>query len=229
MILVSAIVLPTPASAGSSIVPEPRLAVPHEHAFYAHEDPRWLICDCGQFAVRSRTVAGEASVRLIETPHPALAGPAPAAPARLPQPRPATAPIRVPIGASTAQPDVPAASRCRTVLASVSDFVVEVDPVMIVRWASPSLTDVLGWRPDEWVGTPASRWFPDLTDAESWQILARILHGESVAGLRRVLAADGTECWVDRAANPLRDWTGEVVAVVTAFHLLARPDAPRPA
>ena len=111
----------------------------------------------------------------------------------------------------------------------MSDFVVEVDPLMTITWVSPSLTDALGWRPDQWVGTPATRWFPDVSVAESWQLLARILHGESVAGLRRVVAADGSEHWVDRAANPLRDWTGEVVAVVTGYHLLAdAPPAPRP-
>jgi hypothetical protein len=44
----------------------------HEHMFYAHEDPRWLLCDCGQYAVRTRTSHGQPTVRLIDPPQPAL-------------------------------------------------------------------------------------------------------------------------------------------------------------
>jgi len=40
----------------------------HEHWFSSHEDPRWLICDCGQFAARIRTIAGEPALRLIDPP-----------------------------------------------------------------------------------------------------------------------------------------------------------------
>ena len=46
--------------------------VEHEHWFVDHEDPRWLICDCGQYAVRTRNIAGDRIVRLIEPPKPAF-------------------------------------------------------------------------------------------------------------------------------------------------------------
>jgi len=42
----------------------------HEHVFYAHDDPRWLVCDCGQYGVRSRTVHGQFTIRLIDPPQP---------------------------------------------------------------------------------------------------------------------------------------------------------------
>jgi len=42
----------------------------HEHFFATHQDPRWLICDCGQFAVWTRNTFGEPSLRLIDTPKP---------------------------------------------------------------------------------------------------------------------------------------------------------------
>jgi hypothetical protein len=45
-----------------------------EHAFYAHQDPRWLVCDCGQLAQRTRTPDGLASLRLIDPPARAFAG-----------------------------------------------------------------------------------------------------------------------------------------------------------
>jgi hypothetical protein len=44
----------------------------HEHAFFAHEDPRYLICACGQYGVRTRDMIGQQAVRLIEPPTPAL-------------------------------------------------------------------------------------------------------------------------------------------------------------
>lgn len=45
----------------------------HEHAFFVHEDPRWLICRCGQYAERIRTVHGQPEVRLIDPPKPVFA------------------------------------------------------------------------------------------------------------------------------------------------------------
>jgi hypothetical protein len=40
----------------------------HEHAFYAHRDPRWLVCDCGQLAHRTRTAHGQFAIALIDRP-----------------------------------------------------------------------------------------------------------------------------------------------------------------
>lgn len=42
--------------------------IAHEHAFYAHRDPRWLVCDCGQLATRTRTAHGQYDIRLIDEP-----------------------------------------------------------------------------------------------------------------------------------------------------------------
>jgi hypothetical protein len=49
--------------------------VEHEHWFVDHEDPRWLICDCGQYAVRARNIAGDRIVRLIDPPKPVFPQP----------------------------------------------------------------------------------------------------------------------------------------------------------
>jgi hypothetical protein len=51
--------------------------VDHEHLFSDHEDPRWLICDCGQYAVRARNIAGDRIVRVIDPPKPAFPAPRP--------------------------------------------------------------------------------------------------------------------------------------------------------
>jgi hypothetical protein len=44
------------------------MAQAHEHTFYDHADPRYLVCDCGQYAVRKRTVHGQFSVVLVDPP-----------------------------------------------------------------------------------------------------------------------------------------------------------------
>ena len=55
--------------------------VEHEHWFVDHEDPRWLVCDCGQYAVRARNIAGDRIVRLIDPPKPVFPVPADREPA----------------------------------------------------------------------------------------------------------------------------------------------------
>jgi hypothetical protein len=44
----------------------------HEHAFFYDEDPRYLICRCGQYARRSRTTHGQPMIVLIDPPTPIL-------------------------------------------------------------------------------------------------------------------------------------------------------------
>ena len=45
----------------------------HDHVFFAHPDPRWLVCDCGQLAQRTRTAHGQFAIRMIDEP-PCLLG-----------------------------------------------------------------------------------------------------------------------------------------------------------
>ena len=47
----------------------------HEHAFFYDEDPRFLICRCGQYARRSRTDHGQPIIKLIDPPTPILVVP----------------------------------------------------------------------------------------------------------------------------------------------------------
>jgi hypothetical protein len=46
----------------------PPAPIEHEHAFFAHQDPRWIVCDCGQLAERTRTPHGQYAVRPICDP-----------------------------------------------------------------------------------------------------------------------------------------------------------------
>ena len=47
----------------------------HEHAFFYDEDPRFLLCRCGQYARRSRTDHGQPMIMLIDPPTPILVVP----------------------------------------------------------------------------------------------------------------------------------------------------------
>jgi hypothetical protein len=63
------------------------MAQAHEHTFYDHADPRYLVCDCGQYAVRKRTVHGQFAAVLVDPPRRSFgdaadAGAAPRATAR---------------------------------------------------------------------------------------------------------------------------------------------------
>jgi hypothetical protein len=50
-------------------------AFDHEHAFFYDEDPRFLICRCGQYARRTRTAHGQPMIVLIDPPAPILLAP----------------------------------------------------------------------------------------------------------------------------------------------------------
>ena len=84
--------------------------------------------------------------------------------------------------------------RYRLLAQNSSDVVVHVRGDSIV-WISPSLTAMLGWSPDEWIGHPITEfWHPDdLPDMEAAR--ARIESGEATVLRSRVLARDGTYHW----------------------------------
>ena len=44
------------------------MSLAHEHSFYDHADPRYVVCDCGQYAVRRRTPTGQFDLRLVDPP-----------------------------------------------------------------------------------------------------------------------------------------------------------------
>ncbi|HEY5137591.1 MAG TPA: hypothetical protein VIJ41_17520 [Candidatus Nanopelagicales bacterium] len=44
------------------------MGLAHEHSFYDHADPRYVVCDCGQYAVRRRTATGQFDTRLVDPP-----------------------------------------------------------------------------------------------------------------------------------------------------------------
>jgi hypothetical protein len=58
------------------------MAARHEHVFHEHDDPRYLVCDCGQHAVLRRAPQGGTSVRLVDPPRRSFGDAQPTAPSR---------------------------------------------------------------------------------------------------------------------------------------------------
>ena len=87
----------------------------------------------------------------------------------------------------------------------------------IIRWVSPSVTVVLGWKPDQLVGQPAWEYMhPD--DVQPVQADAERVHtGRSVTGRARARGADGSYRWFARTQRPVRDAEGSVVSHVTGL------------
>ena len=105
-------------------------------------------------------------------------------------------------------------------LAENSSDVVMVIQSGRVQWVSPSLSEALGWAPDEWTGTPAADYLhPE--DLET--ILAHrddLVAGRSVMSRRRVRDRAGIYHWVESHSRAFRYDDGTVNGVQTAFRLI---------
>ena len=108
--------------------------------------------------------------------------------------------------------------RYRLVAENAADVVVQTSPDGVTTWVSPSVTGVLGWRPEEIVGRS---WFDFIHPEEVAAVretVARAAAGESVSGRTRLRHADGSYRWVARAWRPITDDAGAVVVLIAGFH-----------
>ena len=98
-------------------------------------------------------------------------------------------------------------------------------------WASPSVTDLLGWRPDEVLAlTAAELVHPD--DLESVRGVQRVLdEGLPVSSRARLRCRDGSWAWVESHMRPVYDFDGtyrgrsvhswsDIAATLAAEHAL---------
>jgi diguanylate cyclase (GGDEF)-like protein/PAS domain S-box-containing protein len=87
----------------------------------------------------------------------------------------------------------------------------------VISWISPSLTCMLGWKPEEWIGHPLSRFIP----ADEQPALERDLHtlaaGRTVVSRLQALAHDHSHRWVELHASPYRDLDGHLDGIVGSF------------
>jgi len=115
--------------------------------------------------------------------------------------------------------------RFRLLAEQASDIVFVVEPDHRVRWASPAITRVLGWRVDEFVGQDATSFIhPDDLATTAARIAAahagreRFAPGQDSGMIQRVRTSHGEYRWVRATATPLAEDPGEPGALAVGWH-----------
>lgn len=121
--------------------------------------------------------------------------------------------------------DVETRERFRLVAENASDVVMEMDPDNVIRWVSPSVERVLGWRPDEIVG----RDLVDLVHPDDVEPTVaareRPTTGASTATELRLRTSDGGYRWIAGYSHDVHDASGALEARVVVLN--AVPDVLR--
>ncbi|MEB3165970.1 MAG: diguanylate cyclase [Cyanobacteriota bacterium] len=104
--------------------------------------------------------------------------------------------------------------RLQLLAENATDVVIKLSMAGRVEWVSPSITAMLGWRPEAVIG----RSLAELLDDEEQQRLRAVqpglLAGEPVRLEVRPLCRDGASRWMSLMLNPVRDGDGQPVALV---------------
>jgi len=108
--------------------------------------------------------------------------------------------------------------RFRQLAENASDVVYEMDTDWTIRWISPSVQNVLGWDPDQLVGTPA----PALMAPGQEELLEvrgeQIRSGYSVGGENLAfLSASGQTRWMSAMAHPIAGDDDVVTGVIVGL------------
>jgi len=87
-------------------------------------------------------------------------------------------------------------------------------------WVSPSLTTLLGWAPEEWVGRPLAEFVAPESVEPLGTTLERVAHGKALITRCLTRAKDGSTHWAEVRARPYLDAHRQRDGIVTAFHLI---------
>jgi diguanylate cyclase (GGDEF)-like protein/PAS domain S-box-containing protein len=106
----------------------------------------------------------------------------------------------------------------RLLALNMLDVVMRMAEDGTVLWVSPSLTAMLGWTPEEWIGQNGTRFLVDGPDSETYRSnLQRLQRGESVVARDRVYAKGGSIHWVESHLSSYRRSDGTVDGLVSTF------------
>lgn len=108
--------------------------------------------------------------------------------------------------------------RYRLIAENSSDVVLRLRDDVIL-WASPSLRSLLGWEPEDWVGTALTDYLPAEDISRFAAASARVAAGEIAYTRYRVRGRDGTLHWVDASAKSFLDQSGQVDGVAASLSL----------
>lgn len=92
----------------------------------------------------------------------------------------------------------PEDTRWRDLLAASADAIIEFDGTGVVTWASPAVEELLGWVPDEIIGTKFRAVAPEDEDTIA-AISGEVLRDRRPKARFRVrsLCRDGSQKWTD--------------------------------
>ena len=107
----------------------------------------------------------------------------------------------------------------RLLAENVTDVVVRIRDD-VIEWVSPSLTDTLGWSPEEWVGRDLHSFFHSEDLPLHADVHHRLDDGEKVTSRSRLRAKDLSYHWVDIAQGPFVNARGETDGLVMSFRLV---------
>jgi diguanylate cyclase (GGDEF)-like protein/PAS domain S-box-containing protein len=87
----------------------------------------------------------------------------------------------------------------------------------VISWISPSLTPMLGWPPEDWIGHPLIHFIPTDEQPILERDLRSLAQGNSVVTRLQALAHDHSQRWVELHASPYRDPQGRFDGIVGSF------------
>jgi len=102
-----------------------------------------------------------------------------------------------------------------------SDVVVRVDHNGTIIWVSPSVTPVLGWSQNDWIGHRATDFFNSSADRERFlHEQQKALLGQSILVRTQMQAKGGDIHWVEIHAGPYRTEQGNIDGIAASFRLV---------
>jgi diguanylate cyclase (GGDEF)-like protein/PAS domain S-box-containing protein len=101
-----------------------------------------------------------------------------------------------------------------------TDLVTRVDLGGVVRYASPSIERILGWRPEQVVGRPAADYRHPDDEEPADRALAK--PGHAVTVVRRLRRADGGFTWMESVAQAVTGPDGRTEILSSARDITAR-------
>ena len=112
--------------------------------------------------------------------------------------------------------------RYRLLAENSSDMVMRTSPDGIIEWISPTITKVVGWTPEELIGTRSlDLAHPDYV-AQVLSATTQVNSGATVTGRLQVRCKDGSYRWMLRTMRPLLNDDGDIIARVSGWHDVER-------
>lgn len=117
-----------------------------------------------------------------------------------------------------AQQLIKSEAQYRLLAEHIGDVIVKAGPTGVVEYVSPSLTSILGWRPDELIGTRLRELMHrDDADMGAAAVAALRAGKASFTGRGRLQHKDGSWRWIGTVTRVIRDEHGDITATISTW------------